>query len=98
MNCKICQNTHTHTYTQPFNGPLSGTIRVGWYQKEHSPTHAHPHEPRTCLSAYRSTTQQLIMSHRCRRQVINLEYIFICFSVSFYKAAGNNVSLMSVTS
>jgi len=24
-------NTHTHTYT--FNGPLSGTTRMSWYQK-----------------------------------------------------------------
>jgi len=27
---------------QPFNGCLSGTTRVGWYQKKHSPTHTHP--------------------------------------------------------
>ena len=37
-NCKL----HTHTHTQPFNGPLSGTTRVGQYQKKHSPTHTHP--------------------------------------------------------
>ena len=30
------------THTQPFNGPLSGTTRVGQYQKKHSPTHTHP--------------------------------------------------------
>jgi len=29
------------TDTQPFNGPLSGMTRVGWYQKRHSPTHTH---------------------------------------------------------
>ena len=29
--------THTHTHTQPFNGLLSGTTRVGRYQKKHSP-------------------------------------------------------------
>ena len=29
-------------HTQPFNGPWSGTTRVGWYQKKHSPTHTHP--------------------------------------------------------
>jgi len=23
----------THTHTHPFNGPLSGTTRVSWYQK-----------------------------------------------------------------
>ena len=33
--------THTHTHTQPFNGLLSGTTRVGRYQKKHSPTHTH---------------------------------------------------------
>jgi len=26
-------HTHTHTHTHPFNGPLSGTTRVSWYQK-----------------------------------------------------------------
>ena len=38
------QYTHTHTHTQPFNGPLSvsGTTRVGRYQKKHSPAHTHP--------------------------------------------------------
>ena len=37
---QISQGTHTHT--QPFNGFLSGTTRVGRYQKKHSPTHTHP--------------------------------------------------------
>ena len=27
---------------QPFNGRLSGTTRVGQYQKKHSPAHTHP--------------------------------------------------------
>ena len=27
------QVTYTHTHTHPFNGPLSGTTRVSWYQK-----------------------------------------------------------------
>ena len=27
---------------RPFNGLRSGTTRVGWYQKKHSPTHTHP--------------------------------------------------------
>ena len=31
-----------HTHTQPFNGPWSGTTRLGRYQKKHSPTHTHP--------------------------------------------------------
>ena len=26
-------HTHTHAQTCPFNGPLSGTTRVSWYQK-----------------------------------------------------------------
>jgi len=34
------------THTQPFNGPLSGTTRVGRYQKKHSPTHT-DHDRRT---------------------------------------------------
>jgi len=34
--------THTHTHTQLFHGPLSGTTQVGWYQEKHSPTHTHP--------------------------------------------------------
>ena len=33
---------YTHTYTQPFNGPLTETTWVGRYQKKHSPTHTHP--------------------------------------------------------
>ena len=37
----VC-NTHTHTHTQPFNGPLSWTTQVGQYQKKHSPTYTHP--------------------------------------------------------
>ena len=27
------QTMEAHTHTHPFNGPLSGTTRVGWYQK-----------------------------------------------------------------
>ena len=38
----IDTHTHTHTHTQQFNGLLSGTTRVGRYQKKHSPTHTHP--------------------------------------------------------
>ena len=39
--------THTHArthtpHTQLFNGLLSGTTRVGRYQKKHSPTHTRP--------------------------------------------------------
>jgi len=30
---------------QPFYGPLSGTTRVSWYQKKHSPTHHPDHHP-----------------------------------------------------
>ena len=39
----LCKTHHEqHTHTQPFNGLLSGTTRVGRYQKKHSPTHTHP--------------------------------------------------------
>lgn len=34
----LCQ----HTRTQSFNGRLSGTTRVGQYEKKHSPTHTRP--------------------------------------------------------
>jgi len=34
----VWSELHTH----PFNGLLSGTTRVGRYQKKHSPTHTHP--------------------------------------------------------
>ena len=36
------QHFKNGTHTQPFNGQLSGTTRVGQYQKKHSPTHTHP--------------------------------------------------------
>jgi len=36
-----CLCHYTHTNTQPFNGPLSGTTQVGQYEKKHSPTHTH---------------------------------------------------------
>ena len=29
----ITEHTHTHTHIHPFNGPFSGTTRVGQYQK-----------------------------------------------------------------
>ena len=29
----LASYTHKHTHTHPFNGPLSGTTRVSWYQK-----------------------------------------------------------------
>ena len=39
---------HCHCFQQqqqPFYGPLSGTTRVSWYQKKHSPTHHPDHHP-----------------------------------------------------
>ena len=36
------ENRHLQQQQQPFNCRLSGTTRVGRYQKEHSPTHTHP--------------------------------------------------------
>jgi len=40
----VATHTHAHarTRTQPFNGLLSRTTRVGQYQKKHSPIHTHP--------------------------------------------------------
>jgi len=34
-----------NTTQQPFYRPLSGTTRVSWYQKKHSPTHHPDHHP-----------------------------------------------------
>ena len=42
---KINAKTHTRIslqQQQPFKGRLSGTSRVGRYQKKHSPAHTHP--------------------------------------------------------
>jgi len=37
---------YTKIQQQPFNGPLSGTTWVSWYQKKHSPVHTHlDHQP-----------------------------------------------------
>jgi len=46
LNFKHNHNTHT----QPFNSPLSGTNRVGQYQKKHSPTHTHPDHQRSFIN------------------------------------------------
>ena len=35
----VSQLNHYYYCIQPFYGPLSGTTRVSWYQKKHSPTH-----------------------------------------------------------
>ena len=46
----------------PFNGRLSGTTRVGRYQKKHSPTHTHPDHRAsfiTFLHLQRSTASSL---------------------------------------
>ena len=37
--------TQQQQQQQPFNGRLSGTTRVGWYQKKHSPAHTRPLSP-----------------------------------------------------
>ena len=42
----------THTHTQPFYGPLSGSTRVSRYQKKHSSTHTTPaHQPSLSASS-----------------------------------------------
>ena len=44
---QVCKDTYTHAHhrrqqqQQPSNGRLSGTTRVGRYQKKHSPAHTH---------------------------------------------------------
>ena len=51
---------------QPFNGRLSGTTRVGWYQKKHSPAHTHPGQRTsfiTFLHLQRSMASSLFSLH-----------------------------------
>jgi len=54
-------HTHTHTHTQLFNGRLSGTTRVGRYQKKHSPTHTHP-DHRTSFISFRHLQRSMASS------------------------------------
>ena len=51
---------------QPFNGRLSGTTRVGRYQKKHSPAHTHPGQCTsfiTFLHLQRSMASSLFSLH-----------------------------------
>ena len=54
--------TNNNHLKQPFNGCLSGTTWVGWYQKKHSPAHTHPGQRTsfiTLLHLQRSTASSL---------------------------------------
>ena len=42
MHAALHDNALEQQQQQPFNGRLSGTTRVGRYQKKHSPAHTHP--------------------------------------------------------
>jgi len=53
-----CNNATTHI--RPFNGPLSGTTRVSWYQKKHSPIHTHQEEEEGFTQTTRSAAWELI--------------------------------------
>ena len=58
----ICHKVLRILQQQPFNGRLSGTTRVGWYQKKHSPAHTHPGQHTsfiTFLHLQRSTISSL---------------------------------------
>ena len=57
-----CIRVHLLQEQQPFNGRLSGTTRVGRYQKKHSPAHTHPGQHTsfiTFLHLQRSTASSL---------------------------------------
>ena len=57
-----CITTCLQQQQQPFNGHLSGTTRVGRYQKKHSPAHTHPGQRTsfiTFLHLQRSTASSL---------------------------------------
>jgi len=63
----------THTHTQPFNCPWSGTTKVGRYQKKHSPTNTHPDEQ---TSTYTTPPSAMIHSILCIQ--------FTCLTVLFH--------------
>ena len=46
----LCPVPERYTHTQPFNGPWSGTTRVGQYQKKHSSTRTHPNHRTSCIN------------------------------------------------
>ena len=56
-----------HTHAQPFNGPLSGTTRVGRCQKKHSPTHTHP-DDRTSFISFLDLLWSIASSSLCAWQ------------------------------
>ena len=55
---QVCSNINMHNgflkisnnKQQPFNGRLSGTTRVGRYQKKHSLAHTHPGQRTSCIT------------------------------------------------
>jgi len=51
----------TYTHTQPFNGPLSRTTWVSWYQKKHSPIHTHEGEEEGFTQTTRSIACELVL-------------------------------------
>jgi len=55
------KKTQTHTQIQPFNGPLSETTWVGWYQKKQSPIHTH-HESQTSFINFLQLLQSIASS------------------------------------
>jgi len=60
--CSTTQMEQQQQQQQPFNGRLSGTTRVGRYQKKHSPAHTHPGQHTsfiTFLRLQRSTASSL---------------------------------------
>ena len=53
---------------QPFNGRLSGTTRVGRYQKKHSPAHTHPGQCTSFITFLQMKKVKKIMWGRPRGQ------------------------------
>ena len=70
---------------QPFNGRLSGTARVGRYQKKHSPAHTHPGQRTsfiTFLHLQRSMVSSLFMEYI--RSILIIYFITRFYTVSIY--------------
>ena len=65
---------HSATHTQPFNGLLSGTTRVGRYQKKHLPTHTHPDDRTSFIIFLHSAIQEEMNPNTTKADIHQLNH------------------------
>jgi len=68
---QTCLLTCEKRKQQPFNGHLSGTTRVGQYQKKHSPAHIHPGQ-RTSIITFLHLQRSMASSLREEESLFKL--------------------------